>query len=76
MLVGDGRWSPVRHQPLRIKAIDDAAARHEAQRLFHAGQYSRVAEVLAEVGTREKLTPAEAKMLELALKRAGGPAAG
>jgi hypothetical protein len=63
-------------QPLRIKAIDDAAARHEAQRLFHAGQYSRVAEVLAEVGTREKLTPAEAKMLELALKRAGGLAAG
>jgi hypothetical protein len=58
--------------PLRIKAIDDAAARHEAQRLFHAGQYGRVAELLAEVGTREKLTPAEAKMLELALKRAGG----
>jgi hypothetical protein len=63
--------------PLRIKAIDDAAARHEAQRLFHAGQYGRAAELLAEVGTREKLTPAETKMLELALKRAGsGPAAG
>lgn len=62
--------------PLSIEAIDDAAARHEAQRLFHAGQYGRVAEVLAEVGKREKLTPAETKMLELALKRAGGPAAG
>jgi hypothetical protein len=62
--------------PLRITAIDDAAARHEAQRLFHAGQYGRVAEMLAEVGTREKLTPAETKMLELALNRAGGPAAG
>jgi hypothetical protein len=58
--------------PLRIKAIDDAAARHEAQRLFHAGQYGRVAELLADVSTREKLTPAEAKMLELALKRGGG----
>jgi hypothetical protein len=62
--------------PLRIKAIDDAAARHEAQRLFHAGQYGRAAEVFAEVGTREKLSPAEAKMLELSLKRAGGTAAG
>ena len=56
--------------PLRIKVIDDAAARHEAQRLFYAGQYGRVAEMLAEVGTRENLTPAEMKMLELALKRA------
>lgn len=62
--------------PLGIKAIDDAGARHEAQRLFHVGEYGRVAEVLAEVGTREKLTPAETKMLELALKRAGGSAAG
>lgn len=62
--------------PHHIKAIDDAAVRHEAQRLFHAGQYGRVAEVLAEVGTREKLTPAETKMLELALKRVGGSAAG
>lgn len=59
--------------PLRIKAIDDAATRHEAQRLFHAGRYGRAAELLAEVGTREKLTPAEAKMLELALKRAADP---
>jgi hypothetical protein len=58
--------------PLRIKAIDDAAARHEAQRSFHAGQYGRAAELLAEVDTREQLTPAETKMLELALKRAGG----
>lgn len=62
--------------PLSIKAIDDAAARHQAQRLFHAGDYGRVAELLAEVGTREKLTPAEEKMLELALKRAGGSAEG
>ena len=61
--------------PLRITAIDDAAARHEAQRLFHAGQYGRAAEVLAEVGTREKLTPAEAKRLEMALERAGGSVA-
>ena len=57
--------------PLRIRAIDDAAARHEAQRLFHAGQYGCAAELLAEVNTRETLTPAETKMLELALKRAG-----
>ena len=57
-------------------AIDESAARHEAQRLFHAGQYGRVAELLADVGAREKLTPADAKMLELALKRAGGSAGG
>jgi len=57
--------------PLRVMAIEDATARHEAQRLFHAGHYGLVAELLAEVSTREKLTPAEAKMLELALKRAG-----
>jgi hypothetical protein len=70
---GQGDAAPT---PLRIKAIDDAAARHEAQRLFHAGHYGRVAEVLAEVATREKLTAAESKMLELALKRAGGASAG
>jgi hypothetical protein len=62
--------------PLKIKAIDDAAARHEAQRLFHTGAYSRAADILAEVGTREKLTAAETKMLDLALKRSGGPPAG
>ena len=59
--------------PLRVKAIDDAVARHEAQRLFHAGDYWAAAELLAEVGSREKLTAAEAKMLELALKRATAP---
>jgi hypothetical protein len=62
--------------PLRIRTIDDAAARHEAQRLFHAGQFGRAAELLAEVALREKLTPAEAKMLEVAMKRAGGPGSG
>jgi hypothetical protein len=57
--------------PLRIRAIDYAGARHEVQRLFHERQYRRVAELLAEIATREKLTPAETKMLELALSRAG-----
>ena len=57
--------------PLSVIAIEDATARHEAQRLFHAGHYGRVAELLAELGTREKPTAAEAKMLELARKRAG-----
>jgi len=54
-----------------VTDIEDATARHEAQRLFHAGHYGRAAELLAEVGMREKLTAAEAKMLELAMKRAG-----
>jgi hypothetical protein len=74
--VFESAWAargPAAPTPLHIKAIDDAAARHEAQRLFHAGQYGRAAEVLADVGTRETLTPAEAKMLELALRRAGSP---
>lgn len=62
--------------PLRVMDVEDATARHEAQRLFHAGHYGRVAELLAEVGRREKLTAAEAKMLELALKRAGESDAG
>jgi hypothetical protein len=70
---GRGAPAPI---PLRIKAIDDAAARVEAQQLFYAGQYGRVAELLAEVGTREKLKPAEVKMLEMALKRAGGMGGG
>ncbi len=62
--------------PLPIRAIDDAAARHEAQRLFHAGNYGRAGEVLADVASREKLTPVEVKMLEMALKRMGGPEGG
>ncbi len=62
--------------PLRVMDVEYATARHEAQRLFHAGHYGRVAELLAEVGRREKLTTAEAKMLELALKRAGDSDAG
>jgi hypothetical protein len=62
--------------PLQNKGIDDAAARNEAQRLFHAGHYGRVAELLAEIGSRETLTCAEAKMLELALKRAGSRSGG
>jgi hypothetical protein len=60
--------------PLQIKALDDAAARQDAQRLFHVGEYGRAAELLAEVARREKLTRAEEKMLELALKRAGSQA--
>jgi hypothetical protein len=62
--------------PLRVKAINDSAARHEAQGLFHGGQYGWVAQLLAGIATRETLTPAETKMLELALKRAGGSLAG
>jgi hypothetical protein len=58
--------------PFRIKTIDDSAARNEAQRLFRASQFGRVAELLADIATRETLTRAEKKMLELALKRAGG----
>jgi hypothetical protein len=57
--------------PLPIRAIDDGAARQEAQRAFHAGSYPRAAELLADVASRERLTQAEAKMLELALKRTG-----
>ena len=60
---------PAMPMPLQIKVIDDAATRLEAQRLFHAGLYGQAAERLAEIGTRTKLTPAEKKMLELALKR-------
>jgi hypothetical protein len=77
--VFESAWAargPAAPTPLRIQAIDDAAARHEARGLFHAGQYGRAAELLAEVETREKLTPAEAKMLDLALKRAGGDPTG
>jgi len=77
--VFESAWAargPAAPAPLRIQAIDDAAARHEARGLFHAGQYGRAAELLAEVATREALTPAEARMLELALKRAGGPIEG
>jgi len=62
--------------PHRINPIDDAAARHEAQSMFHAGHFGRVAELLAEVSTREELTLAENKMLELALKRIRGPNSG
>ncbi|WP_437280055.1 hypothetical protein WME90_05700 [Sorangium sp. So ce375] len=68
-------WSthgPAARVPLPIRAIDDGAARQEAQRAFHAGSYARAAELLADVASRERLTPAEAKMLELALKRMGG----
>ena len=56
--------------PAQIEIIDDAAARHKAQRLFHEGHCGRVAELLSEVAQQEPLTAAELKMLELALKRA------
>jgi hypothetical protein len=46
------------------------------QRAFHAGGYPRAAELLADVASRESLTPAEAKMLELALKRTGSGGGG
>jgi len=67
-------WSthgPAGRVPLPIRAVDDGAARQEAQRAFHAESYARAAELLADVASREQLTPAEAKMLELALKRMG-----
>lgn len=59
--------------PVHIPVIDDAAARHEAQRAFHSGLYGRAAELLADIGTREKLTAADEKMLDIALRRAGAP---
>jgi hypothetical protein len=59
--------------PLRIKAIDDAAVRHQATQLFRAGHFGRVVGLLMEVRSRETLTQAESKMLELALKRTGAP---
>jgi hypothetical protein len=68
-------WSahgPASRIPLPIRAIDDGAARQEAQRAFHSGSYARAAELLAGVASRERLTLAEAKMLEMALKRMGG----
>lgn len=73
--VFEAAWAargPAAPVPLHIRIIDDAAARHEARRLFHTGQYGRAAELLAEVGTRERLTAAEELMLDLALERAGG----
>ena len=55
--------------PLVITPIDDAAARERARSLFHQGDYARAAAMLADIATREKLTPAETKMLALAGKR-------
>ena len=57
--------------PLQVRTFDDVAARHEAQRLFHEGHYGRTAELLADIASRGKLSPAEEKMFELALQRAG-----
>ncbi len=58
--------------PSRIRVIDDASARQQAHRLFHEHHYGRVVELLVDIASREQLTPAETKMLELALKRVGG----
>jgi len=74
--VFESAWSGggnARTIPVHIPVIDDAAGRHEAQRAFHSGLYGRAAELLADIGTREKLTAAEEKMLEIALRRAGAP---
>jgi hypothetical protein len=61
-----GEPKPAPHQ---LPTIDDAAARHMAKDLFHAGQFGRAAELLADVSKREVLTAAEIKMLQLAVKR-------
>jgi hypothetical protein len=57
--------------PLQVRAVDDSAMRHEAQRLFHQGHYGRTAELLVDISSRTTLTPTESKMLELSLKRIG-----
>jgi hypothetical protein len=64
---GRGELAPI---PVIVKAIDDAAAREEAKRLFREGHFGRAAQLLADVGQRENLTAAELKMLELAITRA------
>lgn len=55
-----------------IAVIDDAKSRAEAQQHFHKKNYARAAEILADVATRETLTAAERKMLEMAIGRMGG----
>ena len=74
--VFESAWSARREAgpvSLRMRSIDDAAARHQAQRLFHERHFGRAAELLADIATREMLTPVEEKMLEMALARAGFP---
>ncbi len=52
-----------------LPAIDMVVTRQEARRQFLAGHYARATELLMDVASREKLTPSEGKMLELALKQ-------